>query len=208
MGYGKQLLRGIVRAVVPKRTYGSSRRLQLVLLGVALLIVAVALGTAFREKRKAFVIKSKEIQNPPGEANLEVNNIVYGYTNKHNAKEWELRSDKARYFKDKKIIELENLEVVFYRSNGTIYRLTGKRGTIEMETENFTVQGDITGVMPDNTRFSTQSFSYDNKKRVVTTPDKVFITRDTFSMEGVGMIIDIKEEKLSLLNNVKATENK
>jgi LPS export ABC transporter protein LptC len=179
-----------------------------VLLAIALLIIAIVLGSAFSQKRKAVMVKSQEVQKPPGDAQLEAKNVVYGYTNKQNIKEWDLKADSARYFKDKKMIEMDNLEVVFYRPDGTIYKLTGKHGTIDLETENINVQGDITGVMPDNTRFATQSFSYDNKKRMVTSRDKVFIARDKFTLEGVGMIIDIKEEKLSLLGQVKATENK
>jgi len=36
----------------------------------------------------------------------------------------------------------------------------------------------------------------------------VFITRDTFSMEGVGMVINVKDETIALLEKVKATENR
>lgn len=207
-GYGRQLLRGIVSALFPKRSFRLSRSLQLVLLGIALLIIAIVLGSAFSQKRKAVMVKSQEVQNPPSDANFEGKNVFYNFTNKQNVKEWELKADIARYFKDKKMIEMDNLEVVFYRSDGTIYKLTGRHGTIDIETENFNVGGDILGVMPDNTRFATQSFTYDNKKRLLTTRDKVIITRNKFTLEGVGMIIDIKEEKLSLLGKVTATENK
>lgn len=206
--YGEQLLTAIFRGIFPRGTYRKTRRLQIALLGVALIIIFIVLGTAFKEKRKPFITRPEEIQHPPGDANLEVKDVSYSYTNKDNVKEWELRADKAQYFKDKKLVMLEHMKVTFYRANGGVYRLTGNQGQLNIETQNIVVQGDVQGVMPDNTRFATNSFSYDNNKRIVTTKDAVFVTRDTFSMEGVGMVIDIKEEKLTLLDKVKATENR
>jgi LPS export ABC transporter protein LptC len=201
--YGKQLLTAIFRGIYPRGTYGNTRRLQIALLGVALIIIFIVLGTAFKEKRKPFITRPEEIQHPPGDANLEVKDVSYSYTNKENVKEWELRADKAQYFKDKRLVMLEHME-----ANGGVYHLTGKQGQLNIETQNIVVQGNVQGVMPDNTRFATNSFSYDNNKRIVTTKDAVFVTRDTFSMEGVGMVIDVKEEKLTLLDKVKATENR
>jgi len=175
---------------------------------VALIIIFIVLGTAFKEKRKPFITRPEEIQHPPGDANLEVKDVSYSYTNKDNVKEWELRADKAQYFKDKRLVMLEHMDVTLYRANGGVYHLTGKQGQLNIETQNIVVQGNVQGVMPDKTRFATNSFSYDNNKRIITTKDAVFVTRDTFSMEGVGMVIDIKEEKLTLLDKVKATENR
>jgi LPS export ABC transporter protein LptC len=184
------------------------RRLQLALLGVALLIIIIVVGSAFKEKPKPFIIKAKETQNPPGDANLEIKDVSYGYTNKNNEKEWDLRADKAQYFKDQKLVKLENLEITLYRPNGQIYKLSGKHGQLNIDTQNITIQGGVKGTMPDHTQFATESFSYDNTKRILTTNDKVFITRDTFSMEGVGMIINVKEETITLLAKVNATGNR
>jgi LPS export ABC transporter protein LptC len=206
--YGEQLLTAIFRGISPRGTYRKTRRLQIALLGVALIIIFIVLGTAFKEKRKPFITRPEEVQQPPGDANLEVKDVSYSYTNKDNVKEWDLRADKAQYFKDKRLVMLEHMDVTLYRANGGVYHLTGKQGQLNIETQNILVQGDVQGVMPDNTRFATNSFSYDNNKRIVTTKDAVFVTRDTFSMEGVGMVIDVKEEKLTLLDKVKATENR
>jgi LPS export ABC transporter protein LptC len=175
---------------------------------VALIIILIVTATAFREKRTPYITKPEEVQHPPGDANLEVRDVAYGYTNRDNFKEWELRADSAQYFKGKKLVVLENLAVTFYRANGGVYRVTGKKGQLNIETQNITVEGDVKGIMPDNTRFATNSFSYDNNKRLVTTRDAVFINRNTFSLEGVGMVIDVKNEKLTLLDKVKATESR
>ena len=184
------------------------RRIRMALLGVVLLIIMIVAASALKEKRTPYIVKVKDAQSPPGDANLEVKDVSYGYTNKNNEKEWELRAAKAQYFKDQKLVKLEDLEVTLYRPNGQIYKLSGKHGELNLDTQNITVQGAVKGSMPDNTQFATESFSYDNNKRIVTTHDKVFITRDTFSMEGVGMIINVKEETIALLEKVKATENR
>ena len=206
--YGKQLLTAIFKGISPRGSYRNTRRLQIILLGVALLIILIVLGTAFKGKRKPYITSPEDTQHVPGNANLEAQDVAYSYTNKENVKEWELRADKAKYFKDKRMVILDHIDATFYRANGGVYHLKGNQGQLDLETQNVIVQGDVTGVMPDNTRFATNSFSYDNNKRILTTRDRVVITRDTFSMEGVGMVIDVKEEKLTLLNKVKATENR
>jgi LPS export ABC transporter protein LptC len=205
---GRQLLPAIFKSTSPGGAYKNRRRLQFVLLGVALVIILIVTATAFKEKRKPYITKPEDVQHPPGDANLEVRDVSYGYTNRDNVKEWELHADSAQYFKEKKLVRLENLAVTFYRANGGVYRMTGKKGQLNIETQNITVEGDVKGVMPDNTRFATSSFTYDNNKRLVTTRDAVFINRNTFSLEGVGMVIDVKDEKLTLLDKVKATESR
>jgi LPS export ABC transporter protein LptC len=179
-----------------------------VLLGVTLVIILIVLVTAVKEKRKPYITKPEEIKHVPGNANLEANDVSYSYTGKDNVKEWELRADKAQYFKDKRLVMLDNIRVTLYRPNGGVYHLSGKNGQLNIETQNITVTGDVKGVMPDNTRFATNSFSYDNNKRIITTKDPVYITRNTFSLEGLGMMIDVKDEKLTLMEKVKATESR
>jgi len=184
------------------------RRLQVALLGVALVIIVIVVGSAVKEKRAPFIIKVPDTQPPPGDANLEVTGVSFGYTNKNNEKEWELKAAKARYFKDQKLVKLEDIEVILYRPNNQTYKLSGKYGELNIDTQNITVQGEVKGTLPNNTQIATESFLYDNAKRIVTTSDKVIITRERSYMEGVGMIINIKEEKIDLLANVKVTENK
>ena len=124
---GEQLLPAIFKSISPGGTYRKTRRLQIVLLGVALIIIFIVSGTAFKEKRKPFITRPEEVQHPPGDANLEVKDVSYSYTNKDNVKEWELRADTAQYFKEKRLVMLEHMEVTFYRANGGVYRMTGKR---------------------------------------------------------------------------------
>ncbi len=184
------------------------RRLQLTLLGLALVIIATVIGSAVREKRAPFIIKVPEAQRPPGDATLEVTGVSFGYTNKNNEKEWELKAAKARYFKDRKRVQLEDIEVILYRPDNQTYKLSGKHGELDIDTQNITVQGAVKGTLPNNVQITTESFLYDNAKRIVTTTDKVFITRERSFMEGTGMVINIKEETIDVLANVKVTENR
>jgi LPS export ABC transporter protein LptC len=70
------------------------------------------------------------------------------------------------------------------------------------------MQGNITASMPDNTTIHTNSFFYDNEKRVISTRDKIIIQRGNFALEGVGMVVDLNSEKLSILGHVKALGSK
>jgi len=184
-------------------------KIRAVLLCVSIFLILAVLGVAFREKKKQIVIKSDKLQrSSSNNASIELKNVSYSTINKDNFKEWDLKAGSAKYFKDKERVVLEDLKVNLYRLDGKIYRLEGKHGEFDTKTRNIKMKGRVKGILPDDTEIQTESVFYDHERHIITTKDKILIKRGKSSMEGLGMVIDLKKEKLSILGKVKALGNR
>ena len=174
------------------------------LLFVSVTIIVLVLGVAFREKKKHIVVEIDQPQNILNDANIKINKVVFSTTNKDNFKEWDLEAESAKYFEGEKRVALEKIKVNLYQQDGKIYHLIAETGELDTETRNINMRGQVEGVLPDQTRIETDTIKYTHKKRVITTNDKIVIIQGKFSMEGVGVVIDLDEERMSLLENVRA----
>ena len=184
-------------------------RIRAVLLFVSIFIILAVLGVSLREKKKQIVIKSDKLQGPSSNnESIELKNVSYSTINKDNFKEWDLKAALAKYFKDEGRVVLEDLEVKLYRPDGKTYRLRGKHGEFDTGTRNIKMKGEVEGVLPDDTEIQTESVFYDHERHEITTKDKVLIKRKKLSMEGLGMVVNLRKEKLSILGKVKVLENR
>jgi LPS export ABC transporter protein LptC len=177
-------------------------KIRAALLCGALLIILIILVIAFRDQKKQIVVKQNKSQISSDNASVQLDNVKYSDTNKDNFKEWELRAKSAKYYKEQNIVKLENITLYLYCLDGKIYKLTADWGEFDTSTRNIKVNGNVKGILTDGTIIITDSFFYNNKKREITTKDKMLIKRDKFSMEGKGVVIDLNQEKLSLLEKV------
>lgn len=184
------------------------QKIRRILLCVSVCLILVVVGLALRDKKKQIVIKTDTPAGASPVNGVALQNVAYSTTNKDNVKEWDLNARSAQYFQDEKKVVLEYPEINLYRPDNKTYRLKGSHGEFNTETKNIKMNGNIAGVMPDNTTIQTESFFYDNEKRLITTDDKIYIRRGTFAMEGVGMVVDLNREKLSILGKVKALGSK
>lgn len=184
------------------------RRIRLLLLSAAVIIIATILWIALREQKRQIVIKTEKQNTDAPAASVALKEVAYSTTNKDNFKEWDLNARSAQYFQGEKRVVLEDVIVNLYRPDGKTYHIKGAQGEFNTETRNIRMQGNIIGSMPDNTTVQTNSFFYDNEKRLIKTNDKILIQRGNFALEGVGMVIDLNNEKLSILGHVKALGSK
>ena len=138
------------------------------MLGAAVIVIATVLLVALRDKKKPIVIKTEQQSGTAPAASVALKEVAYSTTNKDNFKEWDLNARSAQYFQGDKRVVLEDVTVNLYRPDGKIYHIKGAQGEFNTETRNIKMQGNITGSMPDNTTVQTNSFFYDNKKRLIT----------------------------------------
>ena len=184
--------------------------LRWVLLVAAVIAIAAIVYVAVGSKKKQIVVKADipEILTKSG-PKVEMKNVAYSTTNNNNVKEWDLDAESAQYLQGEKRVILENLAVSVYRPNGKVYKIRGRNGDFNTETRDIKIRGLVRGVMPDNTTIETESADYDHQKGLITTQDKILISRNNkFALEGKGMIIDLAKEKMSILSNVKALGSK
>lgn len=178
--------------------------IRVTLLCVAVCIIVIVVGVALREEKTPIVVQTEKSGSDGPQAAIALNDFTYTAVNSSNVKEWSLQAAAARHYRDEDRIELQDLVVQYFHDNGTAYRLSGSRGELNTKTRDLIVSGGVAGVLPDKTTIRTESMHYDHGHRIIRTDDRVTIDRGTVKLEGTGMIVDLKSQKLSLLGDVQA----
>ena len=70
------------------------------------------------------------------------------------------------------------------------------------------VFGNVVGITDEGYRIQTDSFEYRAKERKIFTDDQVTLASKELVMTGKGMVVDLGEERLYILGEVRALEKK
>lgn len=146
-------------------------------------------------------------ENPQG-ADIIINNFEYTSTNAQGVKEWKLKSDTASYFQDNKMVGFKKVNATFYSKEGRNFTVKADKGTLNTATKNFELSGNVAGTSSDGYTFRTETLTYTADKNQARTNKKVYLESPQFKLEGTGMVLDVKEQKLFLANNVTAQATK
>jgi len=84
--------------------------------------------------------------------------------------------------------------------------LTGGSGVYEVEKGEVSL-GDSVELNIKDTTFSANTLKWDSTKELVTTEDEVRFIGKNFLIEGTGLSASVKNKKVQILKNVKATFN-
>ncbi len=178
-----------------------------VLLFFAFLVILVVAVISFKDERKTEIIpeaQKKEAALDSPDVKLE--KVTYTTVNEDNIKEWELNAESARYFEDRELLSLEEVEVTMYSDDKT-YHMTGNVGHLNTKTRDIEIKGQVEVVMPDSTELRTETLNYDHQKKLMTSKDKVSIRREKVTIDGVGVVINLNKQKLLILDKVRASQN-
>jgi LPS export ABC transporter protein LptC len=183
------------------------KKIRYILLAAASLtfiLVMVALVRNFLIPRD-----SKPLENlPPQGVSMQIGSIHYEQTNQDGFREWELDAQSAQYFRDKNKIVLQSIEVTFFSNKGKVYKLTAERGELYTDSKDIKVFGDIVAITDEGYRIQTNSFHYNAEERKIFTDDEVTLSSEEMVMNGKGMVVDLDEERLYILKEVRALEKK
>lgn len=178
-----------------------------VLLCFALLIILVVVVISFKDDRKKEIIpEAQKKEAASDEADVKLEKVTYSTVNEDNIKEWELKAESARYFEDRELLFFEEVEVTMY-SDDKIYHLKGNEGRLNTKTRDIEIKGQVEVVMPDSTELRTETLNYDHQKKLMTSKNKVSIRRGKVIIDGVGVVINLNEQKLLILDKVRASQN-
>jgi len=146
-------------------------------------------------------------ENPQG-ADIIINNFEYTSTNAQGVTEWKIKSDTASYFQDNKMIGFKKVNATFYAKGGRIFTVRSDKGTLNTEAKDFELSGNVVGTSSDGYTFRTETLTYTADKNQARTNKKVYLESPQFKLEGTGMVLDVKEQKLFLINRVTAQVTK
>jgi LPS export ABC transporter protein LptC len=115
---------------------------------------------------------------------------------------WELSAKEAVFPVGAKEILLKSLGVRINRTP-EIY-LAGESGVYEFENGEVVIDKSVELTVKD-VKFTSDTLKWDSTKELITTEDDVRFSGNNFLVEGTGLAASIKQQKVRILKNVKAT---
>jgi LPS export ABC transporter protein LptC len=134
-------------------------------------------------------------------ADLTLEDIHYVET-KGKRKEWELKAKSGQHFREADYTTLDDLAVTFYAEDGRIITLKGDKGSMK-EKKEIKVWGNVVVTSSDGYRVATNSLRYDSERKQITTADPVILDGKGVEVRGVGLVVDLKTKKVSILRKVQ-----
>ena len=152
------------------------------------------------------------IRRDPGKAllnilsdrvDLQVRNVHYTEVGDSGMK-WEITADTARYQKKENMAFFDTLSVRLVTKDGKTFLMTGDRGRFNTESRDIEVEGNVGIVSEDGARFTTERLRYRNAEKVMETDRPVTMENGRVRVSGVGMILSLDKEKITILSQVRA----
>ncbi len=150
------------------------------------------------QKPKAIVKLSKNVPD------LRLENVHYEKTKKGKI-EWEIEAKVAHHFQGKDLLTLDGVKMFYYGDKKRTVIIKGKQGRIRPSTKDVELLGEVLIKSSDGYELRTNSLKYSSKTSTITTGDRVTIIGKKFDISGVGMELDIKRDRLSILHAVNTT---
>jgi lipopolysaccharide export system protein LptA len=106
---------------------------------------------------------------------------------------------------------MQGVTVRYYGSGGITYVVTGDSGTIEVDSKNMEIYGNVNMETSDGYVMKSQSLFFESKKRVLSTQDFIAVVgpkaQGVFELTGKGFRSDLKTNMMNLLDDVKAVRS-
>lgn len=175
------------------------------ILGFVILFAAIATFTAII---RYFIESAKnDKKNLSRTISTDISMKKIHFTeSRQNHKLWELFALSGIYDKPKEITTMENIRFIVERDaeNGPV-TVTAKHGEY-LHTEKIVhLEGDVLARTKNGMTFETSKINYDSLKHSFTTKEKVTLTDEALTVEGVGMDLFIDRQEAIIKNNVEAT---
>lgn len=134
---------------------------------------------------------------------------VHLVENDENQKGYELFATEASGTADAQWV-LKKVRVQFYSDNNTSYTVMGDVGEIDGATKDMIIRGEVLTTSTNGYQFKTASLRYISKDKKMKSPDAVYmrgppdVKGSGFQLNGVGLQVDIKSNKMEILSQVQA----
>ena len=122
---------------------------------------------------------------------------------KHGRKTWELEAKTIQQFQEQSIMILEDVKVTFYSKEGRTFTVSGNQGKYYQDSKDIELVGDVVLISSDGYRLKTNSVSYRDEEKKVSTSDPVEIEGEQVRLIGKGMLVDMEARTLKVLSQVK-----
>jgi LPS export ABC transporter protein LptC/lipopolysaccharide transport protein LptA len=134
---------------------------------------------------------------------------VHLVENDENKKGWELFASEASGTSDSQWV-LKKVKVEFFSNDNSSFTVMGEVGEIDGASRDMVIRGDVLTTSTNGYQFKTDSLRYSAKDKIMRSSDAVFMEGPPdkkgagFKLNGVGLEVDLKNNKMTILDHVEA----
>jgi len=172
-----------------------------VITGVIILVISVAAIVLVMESRKSSPIPLLNIMSD--KVDLQVKNINYTDVGDSGLK-WEIKADSAKYIKSENLAMFDRVRVKLLMSDGKTIVMTGDKGTLNTNTKDMEITGNVEVVSDRGDRLTTDILKYSGSERRIYSEVAVTMENARMQVRGMGMSVSLDNNDLALLSRVRA----
>jgi LPS export ABC transporter protein LptC len=119
-------------------------------------------------------------------------------------KVWEVAAKDARYFDEDKTVVISEAVMKWYQEDGREIGLRGDEGRIVLdgrEVRRVELKGHIEVDLADYV-VTTERAVYEHEENRISAPGRVIVSGEALELSGIGMDVDVKEQRLYLRQQV------
>lgn len=110
-----------------------------------------------------------------------------------------LRAEIARFYPDRQVADLEQVEVEVAPGGGRVgFEMHCERGQLNLETQSFLAEGHVVGTIEGGRRFEAEWVAYDETEGLLYTDDPVLIVDQDGRYRGGGFRYLVNEQRFRL----------
>ena len=172
----------------------------LISIGLIILVVSLSLWANFRGRKAAEDVDLPKILIDGADSRIEKIRFV---EEKEGRKTWELEAKAMQQYQGQNAMVLEDVKLTFFSKDGRIFTVTGKQGTVNQDTKNMELIGDVVVASSEGYRLKTHSMAYTHQGKKIRTQDAIELDGDQLWLQGRGMIVDMEAQTVSVLHEVR-----
>lgn len=116
--------------------------------------------------------------------------------------EWILDARSATYFSDRKMFQLSEPNVTFFRADGQKFFLTARRGTVLTDSHDMDASEDVV-IWNDTYRLETESIRYRYADRLIESQSPVKVTTHTGDLTADALSVNLKTNRMEFSGHVQ-----
>jgi LPS export ABC transporter protein LptC len=172
-----------------------------VITGVIILVISVAAIVLVMESRKSSPNPLLNIMSD--KVDLQVKNINYTDVGDSGLK-WEIKADSAKYIKSENLAMFDRVRVKLLMSDGKTIVMTGDKGTLNTNTKDMEITGNVEVVSDRGDRLTTDILKYSGSERRIYSEVAVTMENARMQVRGMGMSLSLEDKDVALLSRVRA----
>ena len=172
-----------------------------VVTGVIILVISLAAIVLVMESRKSSPSPLLNIMSD--KVDLQVKNINYTDVGDSGLK-WEIKADSAKYIKSENLAMFDRVRVKLLMSDGKTIVMTGNKGTLNTNTKDMEITGNVEVVSDRGDRLTTDILKYSGSERRIYSEVAVAMENARMQVRGMGMSLSLEDKDFALLSKVRA----